>query len=324
MKTPNTPTPQFIVIGAGLSGLVLARELTHHYGPHSVKVLEKSRGLGGRLATRRGNSTRFDHGSPEIPNSIHEILGVPPDLARKEGATALAKALGSDLHIEKNSRATRIVKESDHWSILCEDERVFEATHVVLTAPLPQALELLQQSSISIPESLPAIHYDKAVVVLSENCPGKSALSPPIESLMDEHQKGISPAPAWTLIFSPQWSEANFDLDEPALREKVIREIQHQSPDFRPNSDSGFSMEIKKWRYSKPQKTLKEPYMGLSSAPGLYLCGDAFSGSPSESFSDPRTHEAHFALQNAIQSAFALARHFGCEPQISRPKTIKG
>jgi photolyase PhrII len=49
------------VIGAGLSGLVAARTLTDH--GHRVRVFEKARGLGGRLATRRWESYAFDHGA---------------------------------------------------------------------------------------------------------------------------------------------------------------------------------------------------------------------------------------------------------------------
>jgi predicted NAD/FAD-dependent oxidoreductase len=51
---------QIAIIGAGLSGLVLARELK---GRAAVTVFEKSRGTGGRMATRRAGPYRFDHGA---------------------------------------------------------------------------------------------------------------------------------------------------------------------------------------------------------------------------------------------------------------------
>ncbi len=48
------------VIGAGLAGLTVA----HHLGKtHEVSVFEKSRGVGGRMATRYADRFEFDHGA---------------------------------------------------------------------------------------------------------------------------------------------------------------------------------------------------------------------------------------------------------------------
>ena len=48
------------VIGAGISGLALANKLKKHF---EVVVFEKSRGYGGRVATRRAGEFIFDHGA---------------------------------------------------------------------------------------------------------------------------------------------------------------------------------------------------------------------------------------------------------------------
>ncbi len=49
------------IIGAGLSGAILTR---HLHGSHWVTLLEKSRGAGGRMATRRHENQAWDHGAP--------------------------------------------------------------------------------------------------------------------------------------------------------------------------------------------------------------------------------------------------------------------
>jgi hypothetical protein len=48
------------IIGAGLAGLTCAQQL--HQAGYQVVIVEKSRGVGGRVATRRLYDTRADHG----------------------------------------------------------------------------------------------------------------------------------------------------------------------------------------------------------------------------------------------------------------------
>ena len=53
--------PTIAVIGAGLAGLTCAHALRE--AGLAPRVFEKSRGLGGRLATRRTDGLAFDHGA---------------------------------------------------------------------------------------------------------------------------------------------------------------------------------------------------------------------------------------------------------------------
>ena len=50
-----------LIVGAGISGL-FAGQILNRVG-HPVIILEKSRGVGGRMATRRFNKGVFDHGA---------------------------------------------------------------------------------------------------------------------------------------------------------------------------------------------------------------------------------------------------------------------
>jgi len=50
-----------LVIGAGISGLLCATQL--QAAGLSTLVLDKGRGVGGRMATRRIGDTTFDHGA---------------------------------------------------------------------------------------------------------------------------------------------------------------------------------------------------------------------------------------------------------------------
>ncbi len=71
MKSCSIVSWHVAVIGAGVAGATCAQAL--HEAGHGVRVFDKARGPGGRLATRRalwvdalgqGRTTRFDHGAP--------------------------------------------------------------------------------------------------------------------------------------------------------------------------------------------------------------------------------------------------------------------
>ena len=57
----ETDTTDVLIIGAGIAGLLCATELNKT--GRSVRILEKGRGPGGRMATRRMGKARLDHGA---------------------------------------------------------------------------------------------------------------------------------------------------------------------------------------------------------------------------------------------------------------------
>ena len=63
MTEPNLkPQPKIAIIGTGLSSLIAARTIADH--GFDVTVFEKSRGIGGRMSTRRTDAFgQFDHGA---------------------------------------------------------------------------------------------------------------------------------------------------------------------------------------------------------------------------------------------------------------------
>ena len=61
-RAPKVTEPlHFAVIGAGMAGVACARTLLQ--AGHRVSVFEKSRGFGGRMATRSTEFGGFDHGA---------------------------------------------------------------------------------------------------------------------------------------------------------------------------------------------------------------------------------------------------------------------
>ena len=76
--------PDVLVIGAGISGLTCARDLAA--AGVTVRVLERSRGVGGRCATRRVDRQPVDHGLSFLHGSNSRFR---TELDAVEGATAI-------------------------------------------------------------------------------------------------------------------------------------------------------------------------------------------------------------------------------------------
>jgi hypothetical protein len=248
-----------IIIGAGISGLILSRAL-------NAPILEKSKGVGGRLATRRIENEKFDHGLPYWPLN-ENTLPIYASPSHPQGMTAIAKGLAADLVIHKDTKVEKIERLAHGWRLVC-GEQSFEAARVVLTAPVPQALELLEKSDLSVEEAW-RVPYHKALIGIFRLA-GLDAQSKKWSGhqLILQADKSLCPDGA-VLIASPEFSERYFDQDEDIVLEKLTQLLKEAYP----TAVIGFS-ELKKWRYSTPMCSLGRAY--LEAAPGLYLAGDGF------------------------------------------------
>ena len=147
-----------IIIGAGMAGLACARKLAD--AGITPVVLDKGRGIGGRVATRRVGDLQFDHGAQFVnahgarfatvlaalhtAGSVakwgdgtgrHHSVGVP-------GMSAIPKALGVGRDIRSNTQVARLEPEADGWRLHLA-ETTLRAARVVVTVPAPQVAGLL-------------------------------------------------------------------------------------------------------------------------------------------------------------------------------------
>lgn len=163
------------VIGAGLAGLTAARDL--HEDGHTVVVWEKSRGPGGRTSTRRGpGGLRFDHGAPFLHDGDLPLddaaattrfrLSLPGGAVREEvigapSANAPAKLLADGLDVRVSQRVETILRSGERgYHLAAEDGGamgVFDA--VIVTAPAPQAADLLQHVAPALADRARGVDY---------------------------------------------------------------------------------------------------------------------------------------------------------------------
>lgn len=172
------------IIGAGVAGLSAARRLRALRPEIDCTIYEKSRGYGGRAATRRRDGFVFDHGaqyfktpspatrdliSRELPRDDLLAIGrdvwvfdragqlVPGDAEQnaepkwtyRSGLSTLGKLLAEGSNVRRETRVAALRRvATGGWQIIDEHgAHVGDADAVLLTAPAPQSAQILAASA---------------------------------------------------------------------------------------------------------------------------------------------------------------------------------
>ena len=311
-----------IIVGGGITGLITATLLQRQ--GIKVTVLDKGRGIGGRLATRRVQHSEsiegvFDYGTQyfsvrqsqgwvdewlqqgvikEWCRGFGEAQGKPRYCGVK-GTRGIAKYLAKDLNVHTSTKVVKI-NYNTRWSIETEGDRYFEGDILVMTPPVPQSLDLLDNSQIVLSchsrTSLEQISYHSCIAVLallekSSNIPSPGGIALEDESLIwlaDNYQKGISPRGyAVTLHATPNFSNAYWDSDDAEIADKLFTAASNYL------NSTVVKYQVHRWRYSLPKTFYDRTYFTCSSLP-LVMAGDAFAA--------PK-------IEGAMRSGIAAAEH---------------
>jgi predicted NAD/FAD-dependent oxidoreductase len=158
------------VIGAGIAGLACARELAR--ADAKVTVFERSRGLGGRLGTRRHGNLAFDHGAQFLTARSRPFLKFVETAARagvvdrwspsileddrawdapieewlvgKPGMSAVVRPLTRNVELQFGVGVHELIQSQRGWELQTDSGRqsaIFEA--IAVAVPAPSALTLL-------------------------------------------------------------------------------------------------------------------------------------------------------------------------------------
>ncbi|MBE2184728.1 MAG: FAD-dependent oxidoreductase [Anaerolineae bacterium] len=276
-----------LVIGAGLAGLTAARVLAD--AGKRVQLLDKSRSVGGRLATRRIGEGRADTGTqfftahdPEFQafverwleegiifewsrgwsnGSLEETRDGFPRYAAKDGMNALAKHLAAGLDVRINTEIVTIQHLACGWIVTDKENTIFEGGALVLTPPMPQSLKLIEASKISLDpavfEQLSSIGYEMCLTALL-HVDGEMALPAPgamqrphanLSWIADNRRKGISKTHIITIQMGGNYSRALWALPDDQILGKLRVDLE---PLMGGDSWSILEAQIKRWRYSRP------------------------------------------------------------------------
>ncbi|WP_298356078.1 NAD(P)/FAD-dependent oxidoreductase [Runella sp.] len=285
---------RIIIIGAGMTGLSAARILTQQ--GHDVIVLDKGRGVGGRMSTRTIEQAKADHGaqyfsvkSPEFKALIEELVSnnVAKEwqLAQREniryigtkGMNSIPKKLAESLNVKLNEKVVTITGNT----LKTESGNSYDFNNLIITIPIPQVIELLQNSNITPTENdqavLNSIKYDPCIAVMAvlkqpTGFPSGGIIleNQPVAWIADNFQKGITPFPTVTLHASADYSRNRLEDDLQVVSKEMLTSVNQYIP-----TDIILTSQVHRWRYSLARKRHESAFYQLENRL-IFLAGDGF------------------------------------------------
>lgn len=312
-----------VIIGGGLSGVMAARTLREH-GIQDVLVIDKSRSLGGRMATRRIGNGKVDHGAQFFTvrtklfqsfvdewnkkGWISEWFGERyPRYKSNEGMNKLVEHLGEDLPVLLNTHVTSIHKEGHSYVLSTNYLNQISAKAVILTPPAPQTQILLKDVDIkkTLMKQLEEITFNPCMVLIMtlkepSNFPSSGyyhkRLPDGIERLVDHRKKGISNLHTISVYSTGEWAREHYECQDDSIVDLFLEKINSFI-----SMEDYIDIQLKRWRYSEAVTTIAKPYLDLEEQLPLIVAGDAF------------LHEDDTSGRTRIESAFLSGMAAGKE-----------
>ena len=321
-----------IIIGGGITGLIVATILQRQ--KIKVTVLDKGKGIGGRLATRRVISQEnsiegvFDYGSQYFKVKSSRFQAWVDDWLKNDvirewsrgfgkedgnprycgvrGTRGIAQYLAKDLDVRTETKAIELSYKKK-WSIKTDNGLEYQGDMLVITSPVPQSLSLLDASLLALPLeirfALEKIEYHRCIAVLallekpsSIPAPGGMSLKDNefLVWLGDNHQKGISPDGYAITLHATPDFSDDYWDSDDA---EIAYKLITAAADYL--NSPVIKYQVHRWRYSLPKTFYNEPCLTLLELP-LVMAGDAFVAPTVEG-----------AAISGMAAAKSIARRFG-------------
>jgi renalase len=316
------------IIGAGIAGLVCADRLRRE--GISVTILEKSRGVGGRSATRHLDETSCDHGaqyftvgdtlfeervaewrSHGIVDTWHGRIvaidsGVVRDLSETRerlvgipGMSSIGKNLSLNLDVKNNVQIKQIERSNGWWRAFDDAGHAYGPFDVLIsTAPPIQTRQLFAEWSPPFAEQLDSIEMLPCWSVmlrftsrLPVDFDGAFVNGSPLSWIARNNSKpGRGPSECWLLHGSAEWSAEHVEHEPDDAGNALIDEFWKLFGGVLLHPSS---VTCHRWRYSRPREVL----------PTRYLFDDQLQiGSAGDWCGGPK-------IEGAFLSGYALAIH---------------
>ncbi len=289
------------VIGAGMAGAACVRALAD-YGM-AVRVFDKGRSVGGRLAQRRTPAGTFDHGAqylgardPEFAKQVtawreRGLVADWPEAANAAGRpvtvgvpamNAPVKALLDGLSVDTGFRVAALVQLGDGWAVRGEGgatQGPFAA--VLLAVPAAQAVQLLEtagpERAVSLILRLGGVRMAPCWSLLVAFEEGLALEAPALRldgTLAWAARNGSKPGrgggECWTVHAGPAWSAEHLERSPDAIAPELLAAFAAETGIALPTPSY---LAAHRWRYALVERPLGDSCI-WDPAMQLGLCGD--------------------------------------------------
>lgn len=280
-----------LVIGAGWSGLVAASRLAGR--GLSVAVVEKSRGPGGRSATRREGRFAFDHGAQYLTARSESfrrqvrawssagllapwrprlaVIGPRPDEAGSRpqerwvgvpAMNAVPSRLAAGVDCLFRRRVSGLSRTRAGWTALTDDGERMAARALLITAPPEQTAGLLGGDD-AMASDLAAVGMQPcwSLMLGYERAPAVDWDAAFVNAgalawiARNDSKPGRTASPSWTVHARSDWSADHLEADSGT----VARRLQAALSELDPSFGHGVALaRVHRWRFARASRPLAD------------------------------------------------------------------
>lgn len=283
-----------VVIGSGIAGLAAARRLAD--AGRAPVILDKGRGIGGRVATRRAGALQFDHGAQYVTAKGDAFAAVLDRLAADDalapwlaldgtgrrrvgrpGMTGLARGLAAGLDLRQGVEVTSLRPVARGWRIGTGPETL-EAAQVIVTVPAPQIAALIGADH-PLAGAVAPVRFDPCLTLmaatLGPEAPfvARSDAQDPLSWIAQDASKpgrAGGAAVTWVAQAGPDFSRAHLEDAPDAIAARMLPMLCDR---LGLGADRVIHAVAHRWRFARVSQPLDQPF--LAEAGGrLRLAGD--------------------------------------------------
>lgn len=308
-----------IIVGAGICGIAAGNFLKE--SGLNIKLLDKGKSIGGRLATRKIISDdqliKVDYGCKYIEANSFEfsqaVVGLIKNNSVKKWKTVnqnsllneieknlrfvgkqsmrqIALELSQNLSISNGIKITKVYREAGAWGLIDENNNSYFSEAILFTMPVPQILDLLKNSNIPIlpnkKNELEKVEYARSIVAIltlekSSALKDEGGLKIENSAISFITDNNLKGVNEGSPTITVEMSNDFSIKNWDKIEEEIANKIIEESSDFL--NSKVINYQIHKWKYSTPIKIYPKKFEFILEPGPIYFAGDAFLGNNVES-----------------------------------------